>query len=153
MSKIQMENFDVNSRDVAGKVKERTLRLKDLGILSEEAQREQHRRTLMAEKALENGEAAAGAVDGPQKRPPASMNNTEERQAHEGYLRDIVLMKEKQLKDLKWRITARNEEIDVAAKQHHTLVCIIERQRDGGHGKANSTLSIDNVDFDLDDDE
>jgi hypothetical protein len=153
MSKIQMENFDVNSRDVAGKVKERTLRLKDLGILSEEAQREQHRRTLMAEKALEAGEAAAGAVDGPQKRPPASMNNTEERQAHEGYLRDIVLMKEKQLKDLKWRITARNEEIDVAAKQHHTLVCIIERQRDGGHGKANSTLSIDNVDFDLDDDE
>merc|ERR1719390_497705 len=39
MSRVQMENFDVNSRDVANKLKERTLRLKDLGILSEEAEK------------------------------------------------------------------------------------------------------------------
>jgi hypothetical protein len=57
-----------------------------------------------------------------------------------------------QLKDLKWRITARNEEIAQAAKQQHTLVCLIEKERVGSH-KENGMLSVDNLDFTLDVDE
>jgi hypothetical protein len=134
---------------VAGKVKERTLRLKDLGIESDEAIRERKRKTVEKEKALENGEGGLAGPDVPSKRPPP----VEERTAHEEYLQSIVYSKEKQLKDLKWRIASRNEEIKTAQAQQHTLVCLIEKQRNGGHGKDNSALSIEKLDFSLDDDE
>jgi hypothetical protein len=148
MSRIQMENFDVNSRDVAGKVKERTLRLKDLGIESDEAIREREKKRTALAAALENGEGAVGGPDAPTKRPPP----VEERTAHEEYLQAIVLSKEEQLKELKWRIASRNEEIQTAAQQQHTLVCLIESQRSRrpGIGKDSSVLSVDKLDFSLD---
>jgi hypothetical protein len=151
MSRIQMENFDVNSRDCHSKLKERTLRLKDLGIMTEEAEAEKRRTLKSQQMALENGEGNLGGVQQPERRPPP----VEEREEHEEYLKSIIDTKNLQLKDLKWRINGRNEEIENARKQHHTLVCLIEKQRLEKQAKDahSGMLSIDNLGFSLEDDD
>jgi hypothetical protein len=148
MSKIQMENFDVNSRDCAAKLKERTLRLKDLGIISETEEKKKRQTAKLQRLALDSGEGGEmNFAQEPEKRPPP----VEERAAHEDYLNEIVIAKNVQLKDVKWRIQARNEELQIAQKQQHTLVCLIEKHREFGRGKGmyRGMLSVENLDFSL----